>query len=274
MLPSLPRAVITEFPQRFSMVTLTIGMILFGLSTLIAIVAFVYNLYLHYKNPGLRVLTKVVILLDFALFWPNFTMFLYFYELFVTKSVHGFLFTNHGFLLFLIFWIIGNNIYINESSRVPEKRREGFKRANILLFILVIFLVIFGLASILYLYTRIVEFIAMVSALFGIVSISYFISMLKKEIRTNPSKLTKARLDLSVYSNIAQLIWIFSAFFNVVLTSIDLDEAGQYPIMVLAITSIVSVFLIQWTISLPEWLRQRYGIGSKRYETIKKLEEQ
>lgn len=193
-----------------------------------------------------------------------------------------------AYLLYLSSWLFGNNKFLQDMIRLDENRKNtiiGINRnINYLVFILV-FLSLFTAIRLFLpniqdqsdLYYTVIELFFGVASQLSIVIFIYFIFSLNRERRENRSKLSKARLELIIYSILVQIIMsviiLVGIIFLLGIPSGNYNSSTIESIMLLGMIcmTIVTCIIIISSLTIPEWIRKRYDIGKNRFDPVKKL---
>jgi hypothetical protein len=128
------------------------------------------------------------------------------------------------------------------------------------------------------LYFDIIELFFGVASQLGIILFLYFIWNLRHERKINKSKLTKARLELVIYSIIMQILVsitiLVAVLFLIFYAKTEDQERFIEMTMFLILSSLIvlSSIIIIWSLYIPNWIRKRFNLLPERFEKIKFIE--
>ena len=192
-----------------------------------------------------------------------------------------------GYLLYLSFIFYGMNRFLGDTIRLDEARKDSITGANRSINYLIVLLVVLAGFSSLNLFIKnlqnneifynIIEFLFAIISQLAIIIFIYFAWNLNDERKETKSKLSKARLELIIYCLIIQIIIsleILIATMMLVFISKNQNTdrvIESFLFIFMNMTIVIAFFIVVSSLSIPNWVRNRYDLGSERFSKIIEL---
>ena len=168
----------------------------------------------------------------------------------------------------VLLFVSGAFLLVRRSGKIPKERDWKLIRAQIVLLLVAFLLLLVIVLASPRTSLDVPDLLMDIIALSGIF---YLIHSITIEIDTNPSYLTRARLSLVRYS--IWMIFGYTLFVTIdaivrVAGSILMKDVYFYVVISKAPQSIfafVALLFASWSLTLPGWIRKRYGLEEERF---------
>lgn len=184
-----------------------------------------------------------------------------------------------GYLAFFALWNLGVLLYTRRAIKIPEERKS---------FVNSVTRVIFGLITTALLVAFIIQLpedktsdfysnlTILFFAVFTIASIFlyiYFYRNLGFELKSNTSKLTLSKIVILRYSiilllGVTVLILLSAILFFLIDDPISEAWTSLITYGFIAILNLIAGVFTYWSAFIPDWLRKRFDISSKRFQRM------
>lgn len=255
--------------------------IIFILQTIVFI-WFIADYFGRYKH--LKPITRRIFLMFLSLLVSTAIFFLLAFTRITDGNVEVVITT--GYFLYFVLFVFGLLRFFNKVIQIPGERRLFIRFVNIISYLIMSIVVTMILLETRILvdlsqydwYGQAVEFAFLILSILFFAMSSFFFERLGKEREKNISKLVKARITLTRYVILAQIIANLALLAGtIILVFITQTELQDFYVemglgLTVSMINLGTMVILRWSVYIPQRVRKRFDLTAERFSSIEELQ--